>query len=115
MDKKTITVPKGIRYISEWNDLGEGKRLTDQLPTDTPYIMNKTITGCGYTEYCIRCPEAVILCSPRLILLENKEDQHSGEECVLYLKNEYDNFESYDKDLNRDDNSKEKDNKENIT
>ena len=56
MNKQTIIVPKGIRYISEWNRLEEGKRLKDQLPNDAPYIMNKTITGCGYTEYCITNP-----------------------------------------------------------
>ena len=115
MNKQVITVPKGIRYISEWNEQEEGKRLKDQLPKETPYIMNKTITGCGYTEYCIKCPEAVILCSPRLVLLENKEDQHSDEENVLYLKNEYDTFESYDRDLNRDDNSKDKISEEKTT
>ena len=112
MNKQTIVVPKGIRYISEWNELDKGERLKDQLPWNTPYIMNKTITGCGYTEYCIKCPEAVILCSPRLVLLENKEDQHSDEENVLYLKNEYDTFEDYDRDLNRDDTSKDKTSKE---
>ena len=108
MNKKTITVPKGIRYISEWDKLEEGNRLKDLLPKDTPYIMNKTITGCGYTEYCITNLEPVILCSPRLVLLENKEDQHSEDKNVLYLRNEYDTFEIYDKDINRDDTSKEK-------
>ena len=56
MNKQTIIVPKEIRYISDWDNLEEGRRLRDQLPQDTPYIMNKTITGCGYTEYCITNP-----------------------------------------------------------
>ena len=103
MKKKTIVVPKGIRYISEWDKLEEGQRLRDQLPKDTPYIMNKTITGCGYTEYCITNPSATIICSPRLVLLENKEDQHRDMENLLYLRNEYDTFGSFDKDISKDD------------
>ena len=103
MEKKTIVVPKGIRYISEWDKLEEGQRLRDQLPKDTPFIMNKTITGCGYTEYCITNPFATIICSPRLVLLENKEDQHKDMENLLYLRNEYDTFESFDKDITKDD------------
>ena len=114
MNKQVIVVPKEIRYISDWDNLEEGRRLRDQLPQDTPYIMNKTITGCGYTEYCITNPFPTIICSPRLVLLENKEDQHSGEENVLYLKNEYDTFKGYDKDINRDDTSKDKDNTEKV-
>jgi len=47
MERNVIVVPKEIRYISEW------KGFEEQLPQDKPYIMNKTITGCGYTEYCI--------------------------------------------------------------
>ena len=96
MNKQTIIVPKGIRYISEWKD------LENFLPKDTPYIMNKTITGCGYTEYCINNIYPTIICSPRKILLENKEDQHSEDENVLYLKDEYSTFQSFDIDMNRD-------------
>ena len=103
MNKQIIIVPKEIRYISDWDNLGEGSRLRDQLPQDIPYIMNKTITGCGYTEYCINNPFPTVLCSPRLVLLENKEDQHKDMENLLYLRNEYDTFESFDKDISKDD------------
>ncbi len=103
MNKQTIIVPKGIRYISEWDKLETGKRLRDKLPQDAPYIMNKTITGCGYTEYCITNSFPTIICSPRLVLLENKEDQHKDMENLLYLRNEYDTFESFDKDISKDD------------
>ena len=108
MEKHTIIVPKGIRYISDWDKLEEGKRLRDQVPQEGQYIMNKTITGCGYTEYWITNDYPTVICSPRLVLLENKEDQHQKDKNVLYLKNEFDSFESYDKDINRDDLSKEK-------
>ena len=102
MNKQTIIVPKGIRYISEWNNLEEGKRLVDLLPSLDQYIMNKTITGCGYTEYCITNPFPTILCSPRLVLLENKEDQHKDMENLLYLRNDFE-FNEYDRDISKDD------------
>ncbi len=104
MDRHVIIVPKGVRYISEWNNnFPEGQRLIDQLPKDGHYIMNKSITGCGYTEYCITGPEPVILCSPRLVLLKNKEDQHSDMENLLYLRNEFEEFDDFDRDINKDD------------
>ena len=102
MIKHKIVVPKGIRYISDWDSFEDGKRLRDELPKEGQYIMNKTITGCGYTEYWITNDIPAIICSPRLILLENKEDQHQGDKNVLYLKNEFDSFEKYDQDINRD-------------
>ena len=92
MNKTTIDVPAGIRYISEW----EGFNLPN-----FPVIINKQITGCGFTEWCIRNNYNVILCSPRRILLENKEGQHKGE--VMYVRNDLDNVIDIDKDLNRDD------------
>ena len=91
MNKTTIDVPKGIRYLSDWKEFS--------LPT-TPTIINKQITGCGFTEYCIRNNDNVILVSPRKILLENKEQQHKNE--VLYLKNDLDNTIDVGKDLNKD-------------
>lgn len=106
MNKDIIKVPKGIRYISEWEN------LENLLPQDKPYIMNKTITGCGYTEYCITNDKPVILCSPRLILLANKENQHQEMENLLYLRNEFDSFEEYDRDINKDDLRFEKEDKE---
>ncbi len=93
MERIKLQVPADIRYISEWKD------FDDLLPKDSSYIMNKMITGCGYTEYCIRNEFPAIICSPRKVLLENKEDQHSDEENVLYLRDEYSTFQSYDEDL----------------
>ena len=102
MKKITIKVPKEIRYISDWDKLEEGKRLRDLVPSNQSYIMNKTITGCGYTEYWLTNIYPAILCSPRIVLLENKEEQHSDQENLLYLKNEFDSFEDYDKDISKD-------------
>ena len=84
MNKSIITVPRGIRYISEWSSSQDGYGL-EKYPF--PHIVDKKITGCGFTEYCLMNNLDVIVCSPRKILLENKEDQHSGE--VFYFKNEF--------------------------
>ena len=92
MNKINLDVPAGIRFIPDWKEF--------ELPK-FPVIINKQITGCGFTEYCIRSNQNTILCSPRKILLENKEGQHEGE--VLYVKNDLDNIIDVDKDLNKDD------------
>ena len=87
-----IIVPKGVRYISEWKDY-----CLDAFPFK--HILDKKIPGCGFTEYCITGHENVILCSPRRILLENKEMQHS--DSVLYFKNELDEDSAVDKDISK--------------
>lgn len=90
MNKSIITVPKGVRFISEWYGF---------LLPDHPCIIDKKLPGCGFTEYCIRGHENVILCSPRKILLENKEKQHRKE--VYYVKNELEQELPMDKDLEK--------------
>ena len=90
MNKDKLIVPAGVRFISEWKDFS--------IP-DYPCIIDKKIPGCGFTEYCITNSEDVILCSPRKILLSNKEEQHPGE--ILYVKNELDQDTTTDKDLEK--------------
>ena len=90
MNKTIINVPPGIRYISEWNEFN--------LP-DFPCIIDKQITGCGFTEWVIKSPYHMILSSPRLILLENKAEQHPGE--VFYARNDLDVILNVDRDLSK--------------
>ena len=54
MEKHKIVVPEGIRYISEVNP-ETGERLWDYELEDYGFqhILNKKLTGCGYTEYCL--------------------------------------------------------------
>lgn len=84
MKKQVITVPNYIRYISEWKDY--------ELPQGH-VIVDKGVTGCGYTEYCLTNNLNVVLCSPRKLLLENKSDQHIGDKNILYVKNDIKNFQ----------------------
>ena len=88
MEKHKIIVPKGIRYINEWKEFGL---------FDSPCIIDKQITGCGFTEYCLCNGQNVILVSPRKILLENKEEQHKGD--VFYATTGLEKQVDFEKDL----------------
>ena len=92
MIKQKIVVPRGIRYIGEWGDFRFNK-----FPAKC--IINKQLPGCGFTEYCIRSNENIILCSPRKMLLENKKDQHEFD--VYLVVNEMDKESNIDKDLSK--------------
>ena len=93
MDKITIEVPQGIRFLSDWDWFNFSK-----FPNKC--IINKQIPGCGFTEYCIRSNENIILCSPRKMLLKNKWDQHKDE--VYLVINEFDKDPGIDKDISKD-------------
>ena len=93
MDKNIIEVPKGVRFLSNWI----GFNLSE-FPAKC--IINKQIPGCGFTEYCIRSSESIILCSPRKLLLKNKYDQHMDE--VYLVVNEMDKDPGIDKDLTKE-------------
>ena len=81
MKKIKQIVPSGrnIKYISEWSEyvLPKGHCIVD-----------KGVTGCGYTEYTLTNNLPTVLCSPRKLLLENKSEQHQNDLNILYLKNE---------------------------
>ena len=93
MNKIKIEVPEGIRFLSDWEDF----KLSN-FPNKC--IINKQIPGCGFTEYCIRSNENIILCSPRKLLLKNKWDQHKGE--VYLVVNEMDKDPEVDKDISKE-------------
>ena len=96
MLKEKIVVPRGIRFISDWSEFSFSK-----FPSKC--IINKQLPGCGFTEYCIRSNENIILCSPRKMLLENKKDQHEFD--VYLVVNEMDKESNIDKDLSKVDKS----------
>ena len=87
MNKKIIKVPSGrnIKYISEWSEY--------KIPKGH-CIVDKGVTGCGYTEYTLTNNLPVVLCSPRKLLLENKSEQHQNDINILYLKNEITDIKS---------------------
>ena len=96
MNIDPINVPKEIEYISEWKEF--------EYPLGH-VILDKTICGCGFTEYCLNNNIPTILCSPRKVLLENKEKQHNSEEGkgkglreIYYFKNDYESSIGFDND-----------------
>ena len=88
MIKKRIIVPGNVRYISDW----KGFRFFQY-----PHILDKKLPGCGFTEWCITNEFDTVTCSPRRVLLDNKEEQHIGE--VFYFRSDLDKCLNVDKDL----------------
>lgn len=78
MKIKQITVPPGIQYLSDWDE------LDDLLPQDHHFILDKRMTGCGATEKYIRDDRPVIIAMPRKHLLYNKYSQHPTDNVFLY-------------------------------
>ena len=83
--KQVVSSERNIKYISEW--------LEYKIPQGH-CIVDKGVTGCGYTEYTLTNNLPIVLCSPRKLLLENKSEQHQGDINILYLKNEITDIKS---------------------
>ena len=77
--KQIVPPERNIKYISEWSEY--------KIPHGH-CIVDKGVTGCGYTEYTLTNNLPTVLCSPRKLLLENKSEQHQSDINILYLKNE---------------------------
>ena len=90
--KEVINVPKGIRFLGQ-----EGSGFCLSMFPDR-CILDKQLPGCGFTEYCLNGQEFVILASPRIMLINNKADQHPN---VFLVVNEMDKDPGVDKDLTR--------------
>ena len=103
--KIVIPVPEKIRYMSEWADFNLN------FFGNQPFIIDKQIPGCGFTEYCLTNNEDLVLTSPRKMLLKNKENQHHGE--IYYFENSCDRSYAVDKDLNKKGGEKESERAEN--
>lgn len=90
--KIKIDVPKGIRYLSEWHEF----RLSNFKGHS---ILHKQLPGCGFTKFALTCPEPVVLCSPRIMLMENKKDQHGDD--VYLVVNNYEVATDIDEDISK--------------
>ncbi len=78
-----VTVPDDVKYMSQWTDY--------ELPGGH-CVIDKTICGCGFTEYCLGFGSTnkypTVLCSPRITLLENKYEKHKDEMGFFYYRSE---------------------------
>ena len=81
MNKHEIIIPEGIEYISQYKEYS--------IPRGEHCIVDKGVTGCGYTEFALTNNDNIVLCSPRKLLLENKSEKHAreGHTNILYLDN----------------------------
>ena len=77
MNKIKLKVPKGTRRLTQW------KNLDNLLPISGKFIVNKLLTGCGFTYKFLVDENPVILLSPRLELIHSKEHLQN----VFYFKN----------------------------
>ena len=79
MNIKEIVIPKGIEYIGQWKEYS--------IPKGEHCIVDKGVTGCGYTEFALTNEDPIVLCSPRRLLLENKSEKHMKEKHynIIYL------------------------------
>lgn len=68
---QTINMPKGCRYMSDYDAL-----LNNILPIGGKFILNKTVTGCGGTSMFLNSSLPVVIISPRLQVLKEKHRQH---------------------------------------
>jgi len=74
--KLVVKISEGHKYVDDsWYELPRGR-----------VVLDKGITGCGMTELALTCKNRnVIVLSPRLLLLENKAEQHKQDPNILYL------------------------------
>lgn len=77
MNKIKLKVPKGTRRLTQWENLDK------LLPITGKFIVNKLLTGCGFTYKFLVDDNPVILLSPRLELIHSKEHLQN----VFYFKN----------------------------
>ena len=92
MNYLNIQVPKEVDFISNW------KNIFDQINFNGHIIVNKTVTGCGFTEFFINNNVPTILCSPRKVLLENKFEQHPN---IYLVRNELERQTYIDQEIGR--------------
>lgn len=89
-NKFKIKVANGIEHISDWQN--EQGYVIDQLVGPGRSIINKWVTGCGFTTLYLSNPENVILVSPRVGLIQNKVEQFNDKtpDYCFYFNREID-------------------------
>ena len=85
-NKGTINVTPGISYINDWKD-ESGKYVFDEIIRVGKVIINKVVTGCGFTTYTLCNDFNTILISPRLKLILNKIEQFNKDEQLCFYFN----------------------------
>ena len=82
-DLGRIQVSPGVEYITQWVDQNN-QFVFDRFLTNGRLIVNKKVTGCGFTTYCLFNKENTILVSPRKRLIKDKLKQFNMKLPLLY-------------------------------
>ena len=67
-DLGRIQVSPDVEYITQWVDQNN-QFIFDRFLNNGRLIVNKKVTGCGFTTYCLVNKENTILVSPRKRLI----------------------------------------------
>lgn len=80
-----IKVAPSLEYVTAWKD-NSGRYVIDQYVSSGKVIINKMVTGCGFTTYCLFNDYNTILVSPRLRLIQDKLEQanEKSQECFYF-------------------------------
>lgn len=84
-DKGIVKVSPGIEFINDWRD-HNGQYQIERYVSSGRVIINKMVTGCGFTTYCLRNDYDTILIAPRLRLIQDKLEQanKNSQECYYF-------------------------------
>ena len=81
-----LTIPSGIKFINDWVD-PYGNKLIEPYVSTGRVVVDKQITGCGFTTYCLENDYHTIIVSPRICLIEDKVRQYNARDpywCFFY-------------------------------
>ncbi len=84
-DKGIVKVSPDIEFINDWRD-HNGQYQIDRYVSSGRVIINKMVTGCGFTTYCLCNGYDTILIAPRLRLIQDKLEQanKNSQECYYF-------------------------------
>ena len=81
MKVNEINMPQGVRYMGEYKD----QLLYKILPLDKKFIINKSIPGCGGTSMFLDSKIPIVLISPRVRVLVEKDRQYKNSMTPTFL------------------------------
>lgn len=97
-NKGTIEVTSGVDYVNDRKDK-KGNYVLDKIISSGKVIINKVVTGCGFTTYSLSNALDNILISPRLKLIQNKVEQYKKDEPHCFYFNREKRYDGLQKTI----------------
>ena len=84
-NKGKVKVSPGIEFVNDWRE-HNGQYQIERYVSSGRVIINKMVTGCGFTTYCLCNGYDTILIAPRLRLIQDKLEQanKNSQECFYF-------------------------------